>query len=299
MKIPYLLKPLIYLFLLGSVTLASAQTIDAGRGELQITVPAGYSASDPAPLIVLLHGYGSSGSRQDSYLSVSSLADRYGFLFVAPDGKQESGGENNRFWNATNACCNFFGSTDNDAGYIKSIIDLVKARYSVDPDRVYLFGHSNGGFMSYRMAHEYSDTIAAIASLAGSEVGEPQPAPGSPVHVLQIHGTADGTIAYTGDDIRGNAYPGAVETVERWARYNGCELDGQEVARLDLQRDLPGYDTHVVRYDEGCRVGGSGELWTIDGGSHVPAISDSFTENVVQWLFAHPKVRSATAATTD
>ncbi|MEJ6678995.1 MAG: hypothetical protein QNL34_02550, partial [OM182 bacterium] len=63
----------------------NAQSIDLGRGELPITVPAGYSGENPAPLIVLLHGYTSSGAMQDNYMGFSKLADQYGFLLVAPD----------------------------------------------------------------------------------------------------------------------------------------------------------------------------------------------------------------------
>jgi len=294
-----LFRSLIFIGCLALAPYGAAQTVDAGRGELPLTVPAGYSADDPAPLVVLLHGYGSSGSGQDAYMQFSTLADDYGYLFIAPDGNQEAGGRNNRFWNASEACCNFFGSTEDDAVYIMSIVSQIKERYSIDNDRVYLVGHSNGGFMSYHIAQRYPDTVAAIASLAGAEAGDARPAPDHPVHVLQIHGTEDGTIAYSGDEIQGNTYPGAVETVERWAAYNGCQVEGAEVAQLDLERQLPGYDTRVVRYDEGCRPGGSSELWTIDGGSHIPAISDSFSENVVEWLFAHPKVRVSAANAAD
>ena len=47
-------------------TWVAAQSIDFGRGELPVTVPDGYSSDTPAPLIVLLHGYTSSGEGQDS-----------------------------------------------------------------------------------------------------------------------------------------------------------------------------------------------------------------------------------------
>ena len=277
----------------------SAQTIDAGRGELPLTVPATYNAATASPLIILLHGYGSSGAGQDNYMKFSALADQYGFLFVAPDGRQENGGDQRRFWNASEACCNFYGSEDDDSAYVLNIINTVKSRYNVDANRVYLIGHSNGGFMSYRAAHDHADVIAAIASIAGAEATVAQPAPGSPVHVLQIHGTNDGTIAYEGADIRGNAYPGAVESVERWATYNGCEASGQQVAMLDLEASLPGLDSTVVRYSQGCRAGGSSELWTIINGPHVPAVSDSFSQNVVEWLMAHPKVRSGSRMAAD
>lgn len=47
-------------------TAASAQSVDLGRGELPLTVPASYDADTPTPLIVLLHGYTSSGAGQDA-----------------------------------------------------------------------------------------------------------------------------------------------------------------------------------------------------------------------------------------
>ena len=118
----------------------SAQSIDLGRGELPVTVPDDYDAATPAPLIVLLHGYTSSGSGQDSYMGFSAIADTYGFLLVSPDGDKESGGDENRFWNASSACCNFFQSDVDDSAYILSIIKEVKADFNVDANRVYLIG---------------------------------------------------------------------------------------------------------------------------------------------------------------
>lgn len=276
-----------------------AQTIDAGRGEIALTVPAAYTSDTPAPLIVLLHGYGSSGAGQDGYMKFSALADRYGFLLVTPDGTEEPAGQKNRFWNASEACCNFFASELDDSAYVLSIINTVKAKYSIDERRVYLIGHSNGGFMSYKAAHDHSGVIAALVSLAGAEATDPMPAPANPVHVLQIHGTADGTIAYAGSEIRGNIYPGAVETVERWAAYNGCAPEGRVTGTLDLEKQLDGLETTIVRYTQDCQPGGSGELWTIAEGSHIPAISDVFSEKVVEWLLAHPKVAATSATTAD
>lgn len=265
-------------------------SIDAGRGDIPLIIPANYASDVPTPLIVLLHGYGSSGERQDSYMKFSALADRYGFLLATPDGTEEPAGDKNRYWNASKACCNFFGSEQDDSAYVLSIIDTVKKEFSVDERRVYLIGHSNGGFMSYRAAYDHSDVIAGIASLAGAEATDAQAAPANPVHVLQIHGTADGTIAYAGSDIRGNAYPGAVETVERWAAYNGCALEGSVIATLDLERELAGLETTATRYGGSCKAGGSTELWTIAEGAHIPALSDTFSEKVVEWLLARQKI---------
>ena len=266
---------------------ASAQTIDAGRGELPLHVPAGYDASALAPLIVLLHGYTSSGAGQDTYMQVSALKNDYGFILVAPDGTREDGGNRPRFWNASAACCNFRGSEVDDVAYLAGLIDAIKAEYAVDDKRVYLFGHSNGGFMSYRMAYEHPGAIAAIASLAGAD--QSLPAPPEPVHVLQIHGTADTAIPYESGSFRDRALPGARESVESWAAHNGCAVTGVDSGTLDLDGGIDGAETDVTRYTEGCRPGGSGELWTIDGGGHVPALSTHFTRLVVEWLLGHPK----------
>ena len=158
----------------------------------------------------------------------------------------------------------------------------------MDPNRVYLIGHSNGGFMSFRAAYDHSETIAAIASLAGASHIDDRPAPANAVHILQIHGTDDGTIAYEGDDIQGNAYPSAMESVSQWAAYNGCAEGGEREIR-DLVSNLAGHETSVTVFNQGCKPGGSSELWTIAAGSHVPALSNTFAEQVVEWLLAHPK----------
>ncbi|MBU2097734.1 MAG: alpha/beta fold hydrolase [Gammaproteobacteria bacterium] len=271
----------------------SSLSIDAGRGDVPLFVPADYAANAPAPLIVLLHGYGSSGLQQNGYMRISELVDRYGFVLATPDGTQETQGRNARFWNASEACCNFYDNDLDDAAYVLAIINAVKASYSIDARRVYLIGHSNGGFMSYRTAHTYPDVIAGIASLAGAEATTELPAPTNPVHILQIHGTADGTIAYDGGDIQGNRYPSAVETVSRWAAYNGCADNGMVTATLDLDQSLEGLETTVTRYSNNCQPGGSAELWTIADGAHIPQISDVFPEKVVEWLLARPKMIAA------
>lgn len=265
--------------------------VDAGRGEIPLIVPDSYQTNAPAPLIVLLHGYGSNGVQQNEYMRFGELVNHYGFILATPDGTQETQGRNERFWNASDACCNFYANDLDDSAYVLGIINTVKAQYEIDERRVYLIGHSNGGFMSYKAAHEHSDVIAGIASLAGAEATIAQAAPANPVHILQIHGTADGTIAYGGGDIQGNVYPSAEESVSRWAGYNGCSAQGVVTATLDLDSSLDGLETTVTRYNNGCEPGGSAELWTIADGAHIPEISPVFPEKVVEWLLARPKMK--------
>ncbi len=122
---------------------ATAQSIDAGRGAVPVTVPEGYDSSIPTPLIVSLHGYSSSSERHDRNWRISALANKYSFLTIAPDGEMEPGGNRNRYWNASSACCNFNETETDDSGYVRRIIDQIKAGYNVDDGRVYVIGHSN------------------------------------------------------------------------------------------------------------------------------------------------------------
>lgn len=260
--------------------------IDLGRGEVALTVPAGYDPAIPAPLVMLVHGYTGSGAGQNSYLKLGDLADQYGFFFIAPDGTKEASGDKNSFWNASKACCDFQNSNVDDSGYLSGLIDEVEKRYTIDPDRIFLMGHSNGGFMVHRMAYDHPDTIAAIVSLNGAaplELDRPRPA--RPVSVLHIHGTVDKLNAYTGGEIYGNAYPGAPESVRKWAEYGfGATQSTTLPDRIDLDTGLDGDETVVTQYADG-RV----ELWTIEEGGHIPAFPEGFNKRVIDWMYAHPK----------
>ena len=274
---------------LAATEIASAQTVNAGRGNLPVTVPTSYDDATPTPLIVLLHTYGRTGRIQDEYMGLSGLADAYGFIMVAPDGTPSEAENNPLFWNASTACCNWDGKDLDDSTYLASLIDAVKADYQIDPKRVFIVGHSNGAFMAHRMAHDHSDVIAAIVSIAGADQTIERPTPLHPVHVLQIHGDADTAIAYDGGVIRGASYPSARQTVENWATRNGCGTTGVNSSTFDLDRTLAGMESTVTRYTSGCRSGGSAELWTIAGGAHIPELSDHFTRLTVEWVLGHPK----------
>ncbi len=276
---------------LGVCSAAAAGSIfvDAGRGPVEVHTPASYDPLIPTPVVMLLHGYTSSGPGQEAYMQFSPLAESFGFIYLYPTGTTDLGGA--PFWNATNACCDLFGSGVDDSGYLRDLLDEVQAELNVDASRIHLIGHSNGGFMSYRMACDHPDIIASIASLAGATFTDPAScSPASPVHVLQIHGTSDGVIAYGGGQIFGESYPGALGSVEQWAGFDGCTLDFDDTfPPLDLDASIAGDETLVRRYESGCASSGSTELWTIVGGGHGPVLSAEFSLQVVEYLYAHPK----------
>jgi polyhydroxybutyrate depolymerase len=254
----------------------------------EVFTPSTYDPSVPMPLVVMLHGYTSSGSLQEAYFQFQRLAEERGFLYVHPDGTIDARGA--PYWNATDACCNLTGGNAHDERYLLALIEEIEGTYAVDPAQIYFAGHSNGGFMSYRMACDHADKIAAVASLAGATFADVERCrPSEPVSVVQIHGTDDAVIAYDGGDILGNEFPSAATTAATWAAYNGCGAGfATGAAELDLEAQISGVDTSVAVFDA-CPTGVAVELWTIEGGSHSPSLSPTFAEHVVDFLLAHPK----------
>ncbi len=239
----------------------------------------------------MLHGYTATGALQEFYFKITAESNKRGFLYAHPDGTKEVGGKNNSFWNATDACCNFYGSKIDDSAYISKIIKDVQAAYNVDAKRIYLIGHSNGGFMSYRMACEHGDQIAAIASLAGAMYQDVAKCPAAdPVSVLQIHGTADDVIAYAGGTLPNMiSHPSAATTVGDWVTFNKCgATPDTSAAPLDLESTLAGKETTITSYT-GCQNSTGVALWTIPGGSHLPTLTPNFIPAVMDFLYAHPK----------
>jgi polyhydroxybutyrate depolymerase len=265
-------------------------SVDLDKRPFRLHVPRSYDAATPAPLVVLLHGFTASGGVQERYFKLTAESDRRGFLYALPDGTPDR--QDRRFWNATEACCDFGRAGPDDSTYLRRLIDTVKASYSVDASRVYLVGHSNGGFMAYRMACDHASEITAVVSLAGAATGRPASCrPSRPVSVLQIHGTEDRTIHYGGGSIGGNDYPSAAGTVATWRRLDGCADRADTSARpLDLDASKAGRETTITTYASGCRGGARVELWTIKGGAHVPPFTAAFAPAVMDFLYARRSV---------
>jgi polyhydroxybutyrate depolymerase len=272
------------------------EIVEIGDRQAILRVPPD-ARSAPAPLILMLHGYGSSASEHRSYFGFDRDAAARGAVVAYPEGTRDRDG--NRFWNATDACCNFHGSDVDDVAYLVDLVDQIGKATPIDSKRVYLVGHSNGGFMSYRMACEQAPIFAAIVSLAGATYDDERTcAPSEPVAVLQIHGTDDDTVMFLGGtlDIGGGQprrYPGAKATAMDWAGYDGCASTFEtraEALDVDAGIDGPKGPTETkVEIADGCGPGGHVELWTIPGGSHVPNLSPSFPSDVVDLLLDHPK----------
>ncbi|BCJ48323.1 esterase [Actinoplanes ianthinogenes] len=272
----------------SSMPVSGTATLEIGGRQVTVHVPASYDPARPAPLLVALHGYTSYGKQMEQYMGLTAESDRRGFVYAYPDGLVDSRGAN--FWNATDACCDFFHQQPDDSGYLSGLITTLEGTYRIDRARVYLIGHSNGGFMSFRMACEHADQVTAIVSLNAATWNDAARCrPSEPVSVLAIHGSADETIAFEGGLNNGVAYPSADATVTQWRGYDGCGADGRDGPKLDLIASLPGAETSVRTYSSGCAGGSTVQAWTMTGGSHVPQLTAAFAPAVTDFLLSQVK----------
>jgi polyhydroxybutyrate depolymerase len=254
-------------------------------------VPAGWDRSQPAPLVIFFHGYGSTGQGSSRGFGLDAASDAHGFVLATPDGTIDTQGH--RFWNATNACCNFENVDVDDVAYAAWLIDDVTAKLPIDGKRVYVAGHSNGGFMALRLACDLAPRVAAAVSLAGAAWSDPARCnPSEPVSVLQIHGSADQIVHFEGGlifDRPTRQYPGALATIASWAAKDRCGTSlAIAGAMIDFDATTPGAETSL-RQAMGCPPGISADLWTVAGGSHELHPTASGLDAMWTWMAAHPK----------
>lgn len=266
----------------------SAIAIGGGERPATLLIPRDADRSEPRPLVLLLHGYGSSGEGADAYFRFAAHVNELGFGLILPNGTEDPEGEH--FWNGTTECCDMLDTGVDDVGYMRGLIG--EARTHAAFDKVFAVGHSNGGFMAYRLACEAIPRLTAIVSLAGGTYANADDcrAP-AVVSVLQIHGDRDLVIRYAGGPLKGplgwtDSVPGAEESVLRWAERAGCDLNAaEELTPIDTDLFVEGAETSIQRWREGCAGGTVHELWTIRGGGHVPLVwGTEFTERILLWL---------------
>ncbi|MDG2200754.1 MAG: alpha/beta hydrolase-fold protein [Phycisphaerales bacterium] len=256
--------------------------------DVPVYVPEAYDPDVAMPLLIFLHGYAPlTTAWYDILLPLQEVANSRGYIYSKPDGSQDGLGE--FYWNATDACCDMWGNDPDHVGYLLALLDSIESNYNIDPRRIHLIGHSNGGFMCHRMACEVSERLASVVSISGAMWNDEESCqPADPVHVLQIHGTFDPVILWLGGYIGLTPYPGANTTAEFWAAHNGCSATATNGGSFDLD--------WLVFFDETTRwiygqctdsTAGSSELWEVFAGGHLPSFSDEGIQVIFDYLDAH------------
>lgn len=188
------------------------------------------------PLVILLHGGGGSAPQAlDSY-PLREVADREGFVLVAPNGTGPVAREILRTWNVGFG----FGWAQkhdvDDAGFIRALILELRRTYPIDSKRVYLTGLSNGAILCHWAAAANSDLIAGIAPVVGcvggQDVGQAEMQypvkPNNPVNVIMFNGGLDDHIPPAGGlqkahlEEQARRVCSAQQSAEFWVKANGC-----------------------------------------------------------------------------
>lgn len=259
-----------------------------GKRPAALRLPPDYDGSQALPVILLLGGYWNLASDLDDWIDLSGRVAARAFALVLPDGTVDSDGA--PFWNATDTCCDYDGSGVDDVKYLTKLLDELAAKVHIDPARVAFVGHSNGGFMAYRMACELPRRVAAVASLAGSGFLDASDCHAdAPVSILQVHGLEDDVMPFGGDD----EAPGALEMMSRWGARAGCDLGsfGEDPDRYELVDDGVPDETTVARFHAGCDAAYDLQLWELSGNGHYPEFRPAFTERLLDWVLARSRPR--------
>lgn len=186
-------------------------------------VPNSYPTDRRVPLVLRFHGLGGSGGQEMNSTGYRGIADREGFILVAPSG---DGGSVGAAWNV-GTCCTIDRSVD-DVAFAKAIVEDVKKVANIDESRIYATGFSMGGGMTHYLACHASDVFAAFAPEAFDLLQENvnQCNPGRAVPVLSQRATNDSLVRYNGgeDCLTGTCinFLGAVGTNDTWKQKNGC-----------------------------------------------------------------------------
>lgn len=259
--------------------------------QYMVHVPTSYNAAQATPMVLSLHGGGGNMSYQatENYYHLISTSERAGFIAVFPNGYSRFPNGKLATWNAGICCGNARDKDIHDVGFIKQVISDMKARANIDAKRIYANGMSNGGMMSYRLACELADSMAAIASVAGTD-GTLQCNPSRPISILHIHALDDDHVLFNGSSgVESKTHADFIsvpDTISKWVKLNACNPTPQRVltvkgAYCDLYSDCKS-NTQVKL----CVTETGGHSWP--GGTKVrggAAGSTAINANDLIWSF--------------
>ena len=250
---------------------------DAIERVYYIKTPIQATANQSLPLLISMHGFGGNALSHINYTNFKNIADREGFYLIYPQGSNLPsilGGSTH--WNVGGWTSK---STTDDLGFLNKVLELANNSHNYDKERVYATGMSNGGYMSYSLACNLSDKIAAIASVTGSMTDDVYNdcEPSRPIPVLQIHGLRDAIVPYSGNE----GSKKIEDVMGFWAQNNSCNLEPIKA--------VADYEDFAVYYDyyQNCLNNAEVELILSSKMGHTwPwAVSEGFSASEDVWAF--------------
>lgn len=224
-----------------------------------VHVPLGYTGKTPLPLVLNLHGSGSTADEQRLLTAMNRTANADGFIVAYPQAAivQGSGFD----WNVPGQP--LVGgrpvprSAPNDVAFLSQLISSLEGSYCVDAHRVYATGFSGGARMVSDLGCQLSGRLAAIAPVSGLRFPSACHATHA-VPVISFHGTADPVDPYAGHRQKYWTYSVA-DAASRWATRDGCSSTATV--------SHPATTVTLTAYS-GCRNAASVELYAIAAEGH-------------------------------
>ncbi|HEX2958762.1 MAG TPA: PHB depolymerase family esterase [Chitinispirillaceae bacterium] len=107
-------------------------------------------------VVFFVHGAGGSGGAFQRETKGDTVADKEHFIAVYPSASRDGTGSQ---W------ADMWGTSD--FPFYLAVIDTLKKRYSIDTNRIYMTGFSQGGMISFVAGCSYSKVFAAVAPVSG------------------------------------------------------------------------------------------------------------------------------------
>jgi len=256
-------------------------TVDGYERLFLLHVPSDYRPQVPMPLVINLHGRGGTAFMQEDASRMSQKADEEGFLVVTP----QALGEPETWYGVLQQEIG-----DQDRAFFQTLLAYLREELSIDPNRIYATGLSNGASMANWLGCDMAETLAAIAPVAGAHPAFWECKNSEPVSVLAIHGVKDAVIPYAGN---GDDIPEVRTWVEAWVARNGCRDDSV------ADEPYPGATREVWN---GCDAGVEVQFISVAEGEHTwlglefgsfeegYAVKVGATDVIWDFFSAHPKI---------
>ncbi|MCB0746668.1 MAG: T9SS type A sorting domain-containing protein [Ignavibacteriae bacterium] len=179
------------------------------------------------PLVLVLHGGFGNAYNIEEQSNFSAKADtaKNPFIVVYPEGIKSPIGITT--WNAGGCCGYATNNNIDDVGFISSLLDTIINKYSIDTNNIFASGMSNGGMMSYRLAAELSNRIAAIGPVASVMVNELYFEPIQSIPIIHFHSYMDENVPILGgygSGVSDYRYPPLDSVLNVWADVNSCQV---------------------------------------------------------------------------
>ena len=251
--------------------------------QAELQYPSDQTEDELLPLVIALHGFSDTPEYVYDYFQGPESVTENRHLLLSPTGTENPEGK--YFWNGPPACCDFYNQNIDDVGYLSSLIDTAVNHWDADPERVMLIGHSNGGFMSHRMACDAGNKIHTIVNFTGATYGNFSQCnlTGYP-NIINAHGTVDSTVDYNGGEFVGEPYASSPGGAAFWAERSGCD----EFSTLAGTLDLVGTEANETQQQEhlNCIQGNRVAHWKLLNEGHVPIFPEGSLINAAfDWAF--------------